>query len=168
MAAPQNSEQILVARIIAPHGVAGMLAAESYSDNPERFRSGAVLRRCDGSEAVVEQASPHKGRLLLKLRGVNDRDTAERWRGTELFVDRLEAPPLPEGSYYHFQLLGLTVMENGQELGFVDDILEYSANDVYVLKRKDGNETLIPALKSVVKSVDLERSVMEVVLPEGL
>jgi len=159
---------ILAARLIAPHGVNGLISADSYSDNPGRFQPGAVFLLADGGSLLLEQASRHKGRLLLGFQGVADRNAAERLRGRELFVPEQQAPALPEGSYYHYQILGLKVLEHGVELGVIIDILDYSANDVYVLRRTDGGETLIPALKSVVKRVDPAAGVLEVELPEGL
>jgi len=159
---------ILAARLIAPHGLNGLISADCYSDNPGRFQPGAVFSLADGSSLTLEQASWHKGRLLLGFGGVADRHAAEQLRGRELFVPEAQAPPLPEGQYYHFQIMGLKVVEHGVELGVIADILDYAANDVYVLRRPDGGETLIPALKSVVKQVDLTAGLMEVELPEGL
>ena len=159
---------IVAARLIAPHGVAGLMRAESFSDNPARFQPGAVFFLGDGGSLTLERASWHKGRLLLGFSGVADRDAAEKLRGRELLIPAAAVPPLPEGAYYHFQLIGLTVVEKGAALGVLTDVLTYAANDVYVLSRPDGSQTLIPALKSVVKQVDLAAGLMEVELPAGL
>ena len=159
---------IQVAAIIAPHGVAGMVSADGLSDNPRRFSAGAELKDAAGRLFRIQSAGRHKGRLLLKLAGVDNREQAEKLRGLALYVEPGDSPPLPEGEYYHFQLLGLEVREDGRRLGEISDILSLSANDVYVLRRDDGGETLIPALKSVVRKVDLVAGYLEVMLPEGL
>ena len=116
----------------------------------------------------IVSASPHKGRLLLRLAGVADRNAAEKLRGLRLYVDESEVEPLPPGSWYWFQLLGLSVREKGRVLGEIAEILPYTANDVYVVRRQNKKDLLIPALKDVVKQVDLDAKVMEVELPAGL
>ena len=105
---------------------------------------------------------------MLRLAGIEDRNAAEKLRGLRLYVDESEIEPLPEGSWYWFQLLGLTVTEKGRTLGEIAEILPYTANDVYVVQRQNKKDLLIPALKDVVKQVDLERKTMEVELPAGL
>ena len=160
--------KVLVAVIAAPHGIDGAVSAEVYSDNPRRFAAGAELATASGEQLRIVSASPHKGRLLLHLSGVEDRNAAEKLRGLRLYVDESEVEPLPEGSWYWFQLLGLTAKEKGRVLGEVADVLPYTANDVYVVQRENKKDLLIPALKDVVKQVDLDAKVMEVELPAGL
>ncbi len=160
--------KVLVAVIAAPHGIDGAVSAEVYSDNPRRFAAGAELVTAEGRVMRIVSASPHKGRLLLHLSGVEDRNAAEKLRCVKLYVDESEVEPLPEGSWYWFQLLGLTVKEKGRVLGEIADVLPYTANDVYVVKRENKKDLLIPALKDVVKQVDLDAKVMEVELPAGL
>ena len=160
--------KVLVAAIAAPHGIDGAVSAEVYSDNPRRFAAGAELATASGEKLRIVSASPHKGRLLLHLSGVEDRNAAEKLRGLRLYVDESEVEPLPEGSWYWFQLLGLTVKEKGRVLGEIADVLPYTANDVYVVRRENKKDLLIPALKDVVKQVDLDAKVMEVELPAGL
>ena len=160
--------KVLVAVVAAPHGIDGAVSAEVYSDNPRRFAAGAELATAEGRVMRIVSASPHKGRLLLHLSGVEDRNAAEKLRGLRLYVDESEVEPLPEGSWYWFQLLGLTVKEKGRVLGEIADVLPYTANDVYVVQRENKKDLLIPALKDAVKQVDLDAKVMEVELPAGL
>ena len=159
---------VLVGVITSPHGVNGVVSAECLSDNPRRFTAGAEFFDDHGQVYVLEQASPHKGRLLVRLRGYDDRDAAEKLRGVKLYVSPAPDEQLPEGQYYHYQLTGLEVREKGGVLGTLTDVLQYAANDVFLVKSADGKEILVPALKAVVKKVDLEAGVMEVELPEGL
>ena len=162
----------MVGAIIAPHGIAGCVTADCLSDNPLRFHAGATLLLDQPAlgltQLTLEQASTHKGRLMLKFAEVSDRNAAELLRGRKLLIPANQAPALPEGEYYHFQIIGLKVIEHGQELGEIEDILDYTANDIYVLRSRDGSQTLIPALKSVVKRIDVAAGIMEVELPEGL
>lgn len=144
------------------------MSAESLSDNPRRFIAGASFFDEEGHNYLLEQASPHKGRLLLRFAGVTSREEAEKLRGKKLYIDISASNPLPEGEYYHYQLIGLKVRENGEPVGEITDILSYSANDLFVVKTADGGELLLPALKSVVRHVDLDGGYMDVIIPEGL
>ena len=83
-------------------------------------------------------------------------------------MPRDQIDPLPDGSYYYFQILGLRVRtDDGEELGRVHEILATGGNDVYVVRGPAG-ERLVPALGDVVLDVDLDRGLMTVSLPEGL
>lgn len=167
-----HDDNILVGALIAPHGIAGCVTADCLSDNPLRFHEGAVFlldQPVRGiSTLTLETVSTHKGRLLLKFVGLDDRNAAETLRGRKLLIPASQIPPLPEGQYYQFQIIGLKVWEEGHLLGEIIDVLDYTANDIYVLRRTDGTETLIPALKQIVRRIDLEAGIMEVSLPEGL
>ncbi|MDO4582353.1 MAG: ribosome maturation factor RimM [Bacillota bacterium] len=163
-----TEDHILVGVVLSAHGVDGRISAEALSDDPARFSAGSKLLTDSNGELTIESASWHKGRLLLKISGIDDRSAAERLRGLKLLADRRSSTPLPDGQYYHYQLLGLEVYERGQLLGTLTDILSYTANDVYVTATPEGQQILIPALKSVVKKVDLSDGRIEVELPEGL
>ncbi|NLF79631.1 MAG: 16S rRNA processing protein RimM [Clostridia bacterium] len=169
MSAPPDLEKaVLVGIIIAPHGVEGVVSAEKLSDNPRRFQAGAEFFDEQGRSYFLQQASVHRGRLLLSLRGVTDRDAAEKLRGTRLYiVPKAEDQP-PDGTYYHYQLSGLEVRQAGEKIGVIEEILTYAANDVFLVRKPDGREILVPALKQMVKKVDIKGGYMEVELPEGL
>lgn len=167
-ATPDLEKAVLVGIIIAPHGVAGVVSAEKLSDNPRRFQAGAEFFDEQGRCYFLQQASAHRGRLLLSLRGVSDRDAADKLRGVRLYIVPGAEDEPPTGTYYHYQLTGLTVRQADEILGVIEDILAYAANDVFLVRKPDGKEILVPALKQVVKKVDLEAGYMEVELPEGL
>ena len=100
---------------------------------------------------------------------VNNRTHAESLRGAILTISRDEVGPLPEGSYYHFQVIGIGVWtEDGEFLGEVRQILPTGVNDVYVVRDSGEKEVLVPSLESVVLDVDLGENRMVVRLPEGL
>ena len=123
----------------------------------------------DGQPARVESSRSVKGGLLVKLDSVNDRTGAESVRGLDLKVPQREALPLPDGSYYHFQIIDMAVWSDGGEyLGEVKQILPTGGTDVYVVRDDNNGELLIPALADVVIDVDLEVNRMTVHLPEGL
>ena len=160
--------QIVVGKAIKPTGVHGELQVEIMSDVPDRFSVGmAVL--LDGAERQIQRASAvHKGRINLKLEGISDRDQAEGFRDKLLTIPMEAAPELPEGTFYHYQIIDMEVLTpGGDRIGSIVDVLPVGDNDVYVV-RGDGGEVLVPGLEDVVLEVDTEKKRMIVVLPDGL
>jgi len=91
----------------------------------------------------LEEAKPHQNALIAKLRGINDRDEALALRGQEILIDAAQFPALPEGEYYHCQLLRLQAIDQqGSKLGQVRQILESPAHDVLLIE--GDTEVLIP------------------------
>ena len=105
---------------------------------------------------TVASVRPHNDRLLVGFEQVGDRSHAEALRGRYLFVPGTEAPGLPEGAYWPHQLAGCEgVSERGRPIGRVREVLHTQANDLWAAEA-DGKEVLIPALRDVVVSVDIE------------
>jgi len=148
------------------------MKVELLTDFPERFNNMQMIQVERHQELVsfpVESSSMHGAMLLLKLKGIETKEEAQTYRGAFLCVNEDELYPLPEGSYYQFQLIGLNVVDEAKGLlGKLTDILETGANDVYVVKSPEFGEILLPAIKQVILGVDLEHGMMRVHLLEGL
>ncbi len=163
---------ILMGRIVGAHGTAGSLKMASYAESLAVFESGRTLvaRSEAGNETAYEVAwvRAHGRAALLGLKGVANRSQAEALIGCDVFLDKTTLPKLEDGVYYWDDLIGIEVVSvDGASLGRIESILQTGSNDVYVIKQ--GNrELLLPALRSVVKSVDLTARRMEVEVPEGL
>ena len=137
------------------------------TDVPGRFEE---LERVfvGGRPFAVRSAQSQSGAVRLRLEGIVTRDDAEGLRDQLIEIPRAEVGPLPEGHYYHEQIVGLRVRtEAGQDLGTVAEVLPTGANDVYVV-RGAGPEILVPAIDEVVRSIDLEAGVVTVSVMEGL
>lgn len=107
--------------------------------------------------------------MLMKFRGIDDMDAAEQLRNVFLNVTTDQLYPLPEGSFYHFQLIGMQVEDVDKgPLGQLAEVLETGANDVYVVKSDTYGEILIPAIKQVVMAVDVPNHRLTVKLLDGL
>ena len=158
---------VIVGRVQGPWGIRGDVRVEPHSDSRERFSPGSRVY-LNGAETAVVSSRPHRGGLVLRLESVADRTAAEALKGATLTVPLDDVDPLPDGSYYYFQIIGLRVRtDDGEELGRVHEILATGGTDVYVVRGPAG-ERLFPALSDVVLDVDLDRGVMTVSLPEGL
>ena len=159
--------RVRVGFIRRPVGLRGEVLVEPLTDRPERFEPGNALR-VGGREMRIREAREDGRGLVVLLSDINDLETAQKLRGAYLEVDAADVPAPPEGAHYHWDLLGLEVVGvNGETVGTLADVLEYPANDVYVVNGP-GGETLIPAVSAVVKAIDIESGRMVVELPPEL
>ena len=161
---------LAIGKVVRAHGIRGEISVTVLTDFPERFETTEWIYLGNEFEATpyrIEKSRWHQKNVLLTLTGITDRTEAERLRGQYVQVPIEDATPLPEGSYYLYQLVGLKVITvEGQLLGTIAEVLETGANDVYVVK--GDKEILIPAVADVIKSVDLEKGQVIVQLIEGL
>ncbi len=168
----ESQELIKIGKITGTHGYKGTVKVELLTDFPQRFKNMQkvkISQRNTVSELTIEACNSHHGKLLIKFKGIDTIEEAVKYRNAFLNVSADEIYPLPEGSYYHFQLIGMKVydLEIGY-LGQLIDILETGANDVYVIKSEVYEEILIPAIKEVIREVDLSSLSMQVKLLPGL
>ena len=163
-----STEAIIGGQIVATHGLSGSVRVRVLSDVPHRFDVGQMLS-VGLSRYRIESTQPiRSGQLLLVFQGFHTRIDARSLVGQYITVPVTESPQLPEGEYFHYQLMGLRVVtEDNEELGTISDILETGSNDVYVVTGA-GSEILIPGLADVVKGIRLDDKIMVVDLPEGL
>lgn len=151
-----------------PHGIGGELLMDLMTDFPERMRKGRAVYLGDQHEqAFIESTRGHTSGFLVRLRGVDSVEAAGNYRNTMVYVRADELPPLPKGEYYHHELVGMRVFDHDeQDLGVLTEIMETGANDVYVIISENGDETLVPVIKGVILSVDLEKREMRIHPPE--
>ena len=161
-----------VGRVIRPHGVRGDIVVAVLTDVPGRFAPGnkLLMAREEGGPAepvVVESERPHKGGVVLRLAGIEDRDRVEELRGSWLEVERSEVPPAPPGTYYHFELLGCRCFDGGRELGEVVEVVEDGGGLLLVVA--DGERRVpVPFVASFLREIDVAAGRIEVDLPPGL
>ena len=148
-------ERLIIAEVLKPQGIRGELKIKTYTDAPEDVRAFKTVYIDKNAYKVLSFRVGVGSFAYLGLRGIPDRNAAELLRGKKIEGDREEAPALEEGRYYIVDILGLTaVTEDGDVLGTVKDISPLSS-EVYTLE-KDGKQILFPAVRGVVKKVDLE------------
>ncbi|MBR1821636.1 MAG: 16S rRNA processing protein RimM [Clostridia bacterium] len=157
------SEYLMIGEITKPQGVRGEVKVRPCTCNPERFEGlETVYVERDGGYAPMQIAVNRLGAdaIFMNVAGVTDRDAAEKLRGTKLYIDRAHAVELDEDTNFLTDLYGLRgVVSDGRDLGKLTDVMQPGGNDVYVFKGELG-EVLVPALKSVVLKVDLEKGEM--------
>ncbi len=161
-------KELFAAEIVNTHGIRGEVKAIYHTDSPEFFDNIKNIRLEPSNEKYKLTASrPHKGSVLLKLKGVETIEDAEKLVGQKIYVPRKEAN-LPEGKFYIVDIIGLKVFsEEGEEIGDVTDVFRTGSNDVFEIKRKGAKNAYIPHIDDVVKEIDLEKGITIHVM-EGL
>lgn len=154
---------LLIGEITKPQGVRGELKVRPITCDPERFYDlDSVFLMKDGTYVpcgvAVRSASDEA--VYLRMDGVETRDDAEKMRGTMLYIDRAHAVRLGKDANFVVDLIGCDVTDTeGTAYGKLTDVMQPGGNDVYVLQGPLG-EVLVPALKSVVLKVDIEKKTM--------
>lgn len=161
-----------VGQIVNTFGVKGMLKVKPFTDDVNRFEELKKVYICKKEkleEVEIEEVKYHKDMVLLKVKGIDDMNEAEKVKGLYLKIDRKNAKKLPKDTYFIADLLGLQVYsDTGELLGKVDDIFRTGANDVYVIKNENGKQILLPGIPDVIKEIDLEKEKIIVHLLKGL
>ena len=166
-AAPSSPDPVLVGVVHRPFGQGGEVRVEVLSDYPERFAPGAAIT-IGGRDLVIARSRHMKGMRVLKFEGVDTREAAAALANQEIHVAAAELQPLPEGVYYHYDLVGMAVATvDGTELGEVTEIVTTGANDVLVIEGERG-EVLMPLIADVVKGVDTGARRIVIEPPLGL
>ena len=160
-------QEMEIGKIVNTHGLKGHVKVEPWCDGIETFEYlDSIFIK--GTEYNIESVKPHKNIFLLKLKNIDDINVAEGFKGAIITADREMLPPLPEGTYYITDIIGLEVYEDEKYIGKISDWIETGSNNVYVIKRPKGKDVLIPAIDDVIKKIDIENKTMSVKLLEGL
>jgi len=163
---------VTIGKAIKTFGVKGEMKIEPLTDFPERFRDlhRVYLVSPAGKEIVCEVRSARNAgsATYLLFAGYDTPEKAKVLNGWFLKIPEEETVPLPDGSYYWFELIGMEVVsESGEKLGAIVDIFQTGSNDVYVLK-KGRKEIYIPATKEVIRQVDKKARRMTIRVLDGL
>ena len=162
------ADRVCVAQIGAPHGVRGEVRLWTFTADPMAVTRYGPLQTEDGKRAFeIDTVRPAKGHLVARLRGIDDRDAAERLTNIKLFVPRERLPETEEDEFYHADLIGLTAEdEDGNEIGAVIAVHNFGAGDILEIQPPGGGAMLLPFTETVVPEVDIKGGRLVVVLPE--
>ena len=166
-------EQLLrVGVISSTHGVRGEVKVYPTTDDVNRFKKLKKVVLDTGREYIDLEISGvkfFKNLVILKFKGIDNINDIEKYRGKDLLVHREDAVALEENENYVADLIDLKVVtDDGKVLGYLTEVMETGANDVYVVETEDGQELLLPAIRDCILDVDLDEEVMTVHVLEGL
>lgn len=159
--------------ISTTHGVRGEVKVFPTTDTAQRFLDLTHVYLDLGKEELqeleIQQVKFVKKFAVLKLKGLDDINEAEKYKGKTLWIPREEAQPLGEDEYYIGDLIGMdVVLEDESPFGVLKDVMETGANDVYIVETVQGKEVLLPAIGECIQQVDVEAGVMTIHLMDGL
>ena len=167
-----SSEPVFLAlgKFRRPHGLNGEIAMEIYTDFPERLVPGTQLFVGEDHHQVnLRKIRQHQQLLLVTLDGFDTREVVEEFKNQIVYVPASDRPQLEEGEFYHHELIGLKVLDDtGQYLGWIVEILETGANDVFVVRSDHRADLLLPYLNDLVIKVDLDQGEYHTRLIPGL
>ena len=134
----ENNDRILVGKIVAPQGIRGEVRVQTFTANPSDFKELAVFgENIDAGRFHFVRPVLNTNVIIARIDGVNDRNTAETLRGTQIFINRAELPELKDGEYYQSDLIGFSVMKGGQNLGKIICFQNFGAGDIMELSNGD-------------------------------
>lgn len=163
-----NNNLIDVGQIVNTHGLKGEVKVNPWTDAPEVFELFTRVYTEDGRAFEVRGVRYQKSCVLLKLKGIDDVDSAESMRNKTLYAERELFSDLPQDTFLVADIIGLIVKENEKEYGKVTDVITTGSNDVYTVRQNDGRMIYIPAIKSVVKEINIKSGYIEIEMPAGL
>ncbi|UCD71241.1 MAG: 16S rRNA processing protein RimM [Syntrophobacterales bacterium] len=167
-----EGQYIIIGRVSGLHGIKGKLRIHYYNERRSDFLSyrKVYLEDRDGhfQPHEIQEARIHRKFISARLKGCEGIADAEKFIGASVLVKRKNLPPLEEGEYYWFEIIGMDVVtDDGRSLGRVKTILPTGGNDVYIV-RGNGREWLIPAIEEVIVRVDRDKGQMVIHPIEGL
>ena len=167
-----NKEFIIIGKVVSTQGNKGEVNVLPLTDSIDRFNNlDNVFLRNKNSQTIlnVDKIRITKNMVILKLKDIENIEEAKMIVGSILEVERKNAVKLSKDTYFTFEIIGLEVYtENNIFLGKVENIVSTGSNDVYVVKSKDKEELFIPAIREVVKNVNLEKKRITIKMLDGL
>lgn len=167
-----NKEFIIIGKVVSTQGNKGEVNVLPLTDSIDRFKNlDNVFLRSKKSQTIlnVEKIRKRNDTVILKLKDIENIEEAKMIVGSFLEVERKNAVKLPKETYFIFEIIGLEVYdENNIFLGKVENVISTGSNDVYVVKSKDKEELFIPAIREVVKNVNLEKKRITIKMLDGL
>ncbi len=165
-------DRFQVGIITSTHGLGGELKVYPTTDDPKRFSRLKTVILEDGKDGLlmeVEGVKYFKQFVILKFKGVDDVEAAQKYRQKSLYVPRKDAVRLRRDEYFIADLIGLRVLDEEESpIGVLRDVLSTGANDVYVIDLDDGRELLLPAIRQCILRVAVEEGYLKVHILDGL
>lgn len=165
-------EYLEIGQIVNTFGIKGQVKVVPFTDDITQFdtlKQIYIEKRKNLELFEIEKSNYHKNMIILKLKGIDIPEQAESLRNCYIKINRKDARKLPEGTYFIVDLIGLDVYTDEEKLlGTLEDIYNAGSSDIYVVRTSEGKQILLPAIKDVIKKVDIENKKVIVHIIEGL
>ena len=167
-----KQEYFEIGQIVNTFGIKGVVKVNAFMDDPlefENLKTILIEKNKKLLEFEIEEAKLHKNQVLLKIKGIDNINEAEKYKGCYIKLPREKAKKLPKNTYFIADLIGVKVYtDNGELLGKVEDIYNSGSADIYVIKDELGKQILLPGTKEVIKQIDVDNEKIIVHLIDGL
>lgn len=167
-----KKEKLEVGQIVNTFGIKGFVKVYPYVDDISRFdnlKKVYIKSKKIDKQLSIEEVKYHKNMVLIKFKGIETVEEAEKLKNAYVEIDRADAIPLEEGQYFIADLIGLDVyLDTGEKLGVLEDIYNTGSSDIYVVKNELGKQFLLPYIDEVIKKIDIEEGKITVHIIEGL
>lgn len=165
-------EYLEIGQIVNTFGIKGQVKVVPFTDDITQFdtlKQIYIEKRKNLELFEIEKSNYHKNMIILKLKGIDTPEQAESLRNCYIKINRKDARKLQEGTYFIVDLIGLDVYTDEEKLlGTLEDIYNAGSSDIYVVRTSEGKQILLPAIKDVIKKVDIENKKVIVHIIEGL
>lgn len=161
-------EKIKIGKIVNAVGLKGEVKVYSYAQNPERFEKIDTIF-AGSEEMMIENVRYQKNMVILKLKGIDDRNASESLKGQDLFIPEDSLEELPDGEYYIKDLIGIDVFDmDMKKIGTVKDILKNTAQDMYEIKMNEGHMAYVPGVPEFIDEINVHDKYIRIDPPKGL
>ncbi len=163
-----------IGQIVNTFGIKGMVKVKPFTENTKKrfdnLKNVYIKTKKEQKQYEVEEIKYHKEMVLVKFKGIENIEEAEKLRNSYLVIDRNEEEPLEEGTYYIVDMIGLEVYtDEGEKLGILDDVFKSNMScDMYIVKNELGKTITLPAIEEVIKDIDMKKRKITVHLIPGL
>ena len=165
LALTNKTDLVEIGILTKPHGLKGEIKLILHSPDSDLILSTNEVF-IDNKPFKISNVKKVSNGILIKFNLRNDRNSVEELLKKKVFVDKEIIPNPPKDENYYFELIGSQVMFNNEIIGSLIEIVETKANNIYVIKKIDGDEILIPKTKSFIKKFNKDERILEVILPE--
>ena len=163
---PEKDRLICVAEVTSAHGVKGEVKLKSFTSKPgDVARYAPLFDEKGAKEFFLTPRSANGEMLIVGIKGVSDRNAADKLRGLKLFMPRSKLPKPAKGAFYFVDLKGLKAVQSGKELGTITDVMNFGAGDILEIKTPDGREYMLPFKEPFAGKPDLDEGTVEVDIP---
>lgn len=165
-----ESKRILIGEIATAHGIKGFVKVRSFAEDETLLEHQPLYTDEDADKTIsLTLKNALKGDWVAEVKGVADRNGAERLRGTKLYIDREHLPEAEDGEYYIEDMKGMKVVNGqGKEIGTLLSVENFGASDLLDIKPALGPSFYLPFTDQTVSSVDIDAGVIIVEIPEDL
>ena len=169
----ESERDVVVGIVGKPHGLKGEVKVIPKTDDSERFyvlhEVTLCLNKVELGRFQIDNVKLSPKFIRLKFKDYDSCEAVESLRGAEILISHSDCLPTQKDQYYHFEIIGLSVFTfSGVFLGKVEDVIAYPANDVWVIVDDSQRECLVPAIKTIIKEVDLKNKKIILTPIDGL